>query len=67
MSAPAPTSTSLRSWQFEWRQWGLTLDVATFFAGHGGDITEQRYAELAAAVGWLRRGCLDRSKWGDPA
>jgi HAD superfamily hydrolase (TIGR01509 family) len=55
-------STSLRSWQFEWRQWGLTLDVATFFAGHGGDITEQRYAELAAAVGPGFDGALSRQR-----
>jgi len=44
-------STSLLSWQYEWSQWGLTLEVATFFADHGGDVTEDRYATLAAAVG----------------
>ncbi|HEY3955738.1 MAG TPA: HAD-IA family hydrolase [Streptosporangiaceae bacterium] len=44
-------STSFESWRHEWEQWGLALDPATFFAEHGGDITEQRYAELAAAVG----------------
>lgn len=44
-------STSFESWRHEWEQWGLALDPATFFADHGGDITEQRYAELAAAVG----------------
>lgn len=44
-------STSLLSWQYEWRQWGLVLDQDTFFVAHGGDITDQRYAELAAAVG----------------
>lgn len=44
-------STALASWQFEWRQYGLELDVTTFFADHGGDVTEQRYGQLAAAVG----------------
>lgn len=44
-------STSLRSWQFEWQQWGLELDATTFFVNHGGDITEDRYAQLASAVG----------------
>ena len=44
-------STSLRSWQFEWRQWGLELDAATFFVNHGGDTTEDRYSQLATAVG----------------
>lgn len=44
-------STSLASWQYEWRQHGLELDPATFFADHGGDMTERRYGELARAVG----------------
>ena len=44
-------STSLRSWQWEWSKWGLTLDVAGFFVNHGGDVTEERYAALAAAAG----------------
>lgn len=44
-------STSLASWRYEWSQWGLTLAEDNFFADHGGDITEQRYGELAAAVG----------------
>lgn len=44
-------STSLESWRYEWLQWGLSLDEGTFFADHGGDVTEERYAELAAAVG----------------
>ena len=44
-------TSSLASWQHEWRHHGLELNPATFFADHGGDITEQRYAELAAAVG----------------
>jgi putative hydrolase of the HAD superfamily len=44
-------STSFESWRHEWEQWGLALDPATFFAEHGGDVTEQRYAELAVAVG----------------
>lgn len=44
-------STSLESWRHEWEQWDLTLDRSTFFAEHGGDLTEARYAELALAVG----------------
>ncbi|MPZ94584.1 MAG: HAD-IA family hydrolase [Propionibacteriales bacterium] len=44
-------TTSLQSWRYEWAQWGLSLDVASFFVDHGGDITEQRYGELADAVG----------------
>lgn len=44
-------STSFLSWQYEWSQWGLTLEVASFFVNHGGDVTEDRYATLAAAVG----------------
>lgn len=42
---------SLESWQHEWRQHGLELDLTTFFANHGGDVTEERYALLAAAAG----------------
>jgi putative hydrolase of the HAD superfamily len=44
-------STSLESWRREWEQHGLEIDVHTFFADHGGDVTEARYAKLAAAVG----------------
>ena len=44
-------STSFLSWQYEWSQWGVTLEVADFFANHGGDVSEDRYARLAAAVG----------------
>lgn len=44
-------STLLDSWRHEWRQHGLELDVEGFFADHGGDVNEQRYARLAAAVG----------------
>jgi HAD superfamily hydrolase (TIGR01509 family) len=44
-------STSFLSWQYEWNQWGLTLEAAGFFVNHGGDVTEDRYAMLAAAVG----------------
>jgi putative hydrolase of the HAD superfamily len=44
-------SSMLASWRYEWRQHGLELDVDTFFAEHGGDVTEQRYARLAEAVG----------------
>lgn len=44
-------STALASWQWEWRRHGLELDLSDFFAEHGGDVTEERYARLAAAVG----------------
>ncbi|HEX5115397.1 MAG TPA: HAD-IA family hydrolase [Pseudonocardiaceae bacterium] len=44
-------SSMLASWQQEWRRHGLELDVSTFFANHGGDLTAQRYEQLAAAVG----------------
>jgi len=44
-------STALASWQYEWRQYGLELDVSGHFADHGGDVTAERYAKLAAAVG----------------
>ncbi|MFL6119335.1 HAD family hydrolase, partial [Actinophytocola sp.] len=44
-------TTSLRVWQYLWRSYGLELDVATFFAPHGGDVIAERYAALAAAVG----------------
>jgi putative hydrolase of the HAD superfamily len=43
--------TMLASWQYEWRQHGLELDVTTFFGDHGGDLSQHRYAELALAVG----------------
>jgi putative hydrolase of the HAD superfamily len=44
-------TTLLDCWQYEWRQHGLELDPASFFADHGGDITAERYRQLAAAVG----------------
>lgn len=44
-------STALASWQWEWRRHGLDLDVAGFFADHGGDVSAERYARLARAVG----------------
>jgi putative hydrolase of the HAD superfamily len=44
-------TTLLECWQYEWRQHGLQLDPTTFFADHGGDITTERYRQLAAAVG----------------
>jgi HAD superfamily hydrolase (TIGR01509 family) len=44
-------STSLASWQWAWRQHGLELDVSGFFADHGGDVNQERYAHLASAVG----------------
>ncbi|WP_250005718.1 HAD family phosphatase [Actinoplanes sp. M2I2] len=44
-------STLLESWRYEWQEHGLKLPVDGFFADHGGDVNEQRYASLAAAVG----------------
>ena len=44
-------TTLLESWRSEWRRHGLRLDPTGFFADHGGDANEQRYAALAAAVG----------------
>jgi HAD superfamily hydrolase (TIGR01509 family) len=44
-------TSSLRVWQYLWQWHGLELDVETFFAPHGGDVTAERYAALAAAVG----------------
>lgn len=44
-------STSLATWQREWRHHGLELNLATFWVNHGGDVTEDRYRQLAAAVG----------------
>lgn len=44
-------SCSLASWQHVWAEHGLELDVSTFWVNHGGDVTEDRYARLAAAVG----------------
>lgn len=46
-------TTLLECWKYEWRQHGLELelDPATFFADHGGDVTAERYRQLAAAVG----------------
>lgn len=44
-------TTLLRSWQYEWRQWGLELEVESFFADHGGDVNAERTALLASAVG----------------
>jgi HAD superfamily hydrolase (TIGR01509 family) len=44
-------STMLASWQWAWRQHGLELDMTGFFADHGGDVTQERYARLASAVG----------------
>ena len=44
-------TTLLESWRWEWRRHGLELDPAGFFADHGGDANEERYAALAEAVG----------------
>ncbi|MEV4318369.1 HAD-IA family hydrolase [Actinocrispum sp. NPDC049592] len=43
--------TMVASWQHEWRHHGLELDLGTFFVDHGGDVSEERYAALAGAVG----------------
>ncbi|GAA3127682.1 hypothetical protein GCM10010530_56160 [Kribbella aluminosa] len=44
-------TTMVESWQAEWAHHGLELDLDGFWPGHGGDVTDQRYAVLAAAVG----------------
>jgi HAD superfamily hydrolase (TIGR01509 family) len=44
-------SSMLASWQHEWRQHGLELDTTAFWADHGGDVSQERYADLARAVG----------------
>ncbi|MEU4295533.1 HAD-IA family hydrolase [Kribbella sp. NPDC026596] len=44
-------TTMVESWRAEWAHHGLELDLAEFWPGHGGDITEDRYELLAAAVG----------------
>ncbi|MBM0274532.1 HAD family hydrolase [Micromonospora tarensis] len=44
-------STLLESWRWEWQRHGLRLDPAGFFADHGGDANEVRYATLGATVG----------------
>ncbi|GAB7052977.1 HAD family hydrolase [Catenuloplanes indicus] len=44
-------TTLLESWRWAYRQHGLELDPAGFFADHGGDANEPRYDALAAAVG----------------
>lgn len=44
-------ATLLAAWQYEYRQHGLELETESFWPGHGGDVTEERYARLAAAVG----------------
>lgn len=44
-------TTLLDSWRQLWRWHGLELDESTFFADHGGDVNEERYAQLAAAAG----------------
>ena len=44
-------TTLLECWQYEWRQHGLELDAAAFFADHGGDVTAEHTRRLAEAVG----------------
>lgn len=43
--------TMLASWQHEWQQHGLDLDLRTLLPDHGGDQTQERYAALARAAG----------------
>ncbi|GAA3561083.1 HAD-IA family hydrolase [Kribbella ginsengisoli] len=44
-------TTLVKSWQFEWAQHGLELELADdFWPGHGGDTKDARYAQLAALV-----------------
>jgi HAD superfamily hydrolase (TIGR01509 family) len=47
----ATETSMLESWQAEWRQHGLELDLGTFWVDHGGDVTEDRYRRLASAAG----------------
>jgi HAD superfamily hydrolase (TIGR01509 family) len=47
----ATESVQLACWQNEWAYYGLELDVATFFPAHGVDTTDERYRQLAQAVG----------------
>lgn len=44
-------STMLASWQQEWREHQLELAADGFFVDHGGDVSQDRYDALAAAVG----------------
>jgi putative hydrolase of the HAD superfamily len=44
-------STALAAWQYEYRAHGLELDLSTFWADHGGDVTELRYSRLAELAG----------------
>jgi HAD superfamily hydrolase (TIGR01509 family) len=44
-------TTMVDSWRAEWAHHGLELDLSDFWPGHGGDITDTRYEQLAAAVG----------------
>jgi HAD superfamily hydrolase (TIGR01509 family) len=44
-------TTMVESWRTEWAFHGLELDLDGFWPGHGGDVSEDRYAVLASAVG----------------
>jgi HAD superfamily hydrolase (TIGR01509 family) len=44
-------TTMVESWKAEWAHHGLELSLDDFWPGHGGDISDTRYAVLAAAVG----------------
>jgi HAD superfamily hydrolase (TIGR01509 family) len=41
----------LSSWQYEWRQHGLELDLDRYWVNHGGEVDTERYRRLADAVG----------------
>jgi HAD superfamily hydrolase (TIGR01509 family) len=43
-------TTMVESWRAEWRHHGLDLSFDGFWPGHGGDVTESRYARLAELV-----------------
>jgi HAD superfamily hydrolase (TIGR01509 family) len=44
-------TTLVKSWQNEWAQHGLQLQLDdSFWPGHGGNTSEARYAQLAALV-----------------
>ena len=59
----ATESTMLASWQYEWRQHGLELDTATFWADHGGDVSQERYRLLAQAVGPSYDQARSHARW----
>ena len=46
-------SCLLASWQHEWRQHDLELDVESFWADHGGDVTQDQ--QTGSPRRWARR------------